>query len=152
MFSFFVLHGASTLGLQLRRSGKLNSTHHSKLRRSTQDTFYPLCTAVAKKESLVYCGSRSRQATVHKRLFFLPRVLRRLVNCISCSRHWCAAVWVLLYGPVLFLKEKSKKASMYQVCNVPCRETQISCSLTLAMNDKCWLLNLDQLLWFYIAN
>ena len=36
-----------------------------------KDSFSPLCTA--------------------------PRILQRLVYCRS--RHWCAAVWVLLYGP-----------------------------------------------------
>ena len=42
-------------------------------------------------------------AAIHEpqntRYFFLPRILRHLMCCGSRSRHWCAAVWVLLYGP-----------------------------------------------------
>ena len=44
----------------------------------------------------MYCGSCRRRAVAHERLFF------SLVYCGSRSRHRCAAVWVLLYGPTIY--------------------------------------------------
>ena len=78
-----------------------------------------------KKKYLVYCGSCTAAAIYLKvaspqymTYFFLPRVLRRLVFCRSQSRHWCAVVWVLLYGP-------PKRGNIFfeEICN--CRKWNV---------------------------
>ena len=70
--------------LQLRRYGKLKSTHPCKLQ--LPHLVYCLCTAAAAVYepqctryylSLVYCGSCTAGAIY----FFIPRVLWRLVYC-----------------------------------------------------------------------
>ena len=114
---------------------------------STRDTFYPswdrkylvycgLCTAAAKFEGSMYCGSRSTRAAVHKILFYPlctvaamcmaalatvhePQYTRdKRVSCVlrQCrSRYWCIAIWVLLYGPLFNLTTFTSYFSMRQI-------------------------------------
>ena len=102
-------------GLQLRRCGKLNSTHPGKLWRSTQDTFYPLCTAVAKKESLMYCGASCTAAAAVDKPQYTRDSFFYLVYCgASCTA--AAAVGIdapqfesFYTVPYFFLKKRAKK-------------------------------------------
>ena len=63
-----------------------------------QAKFYPPRQAAA-PQRLVYCGSRSTWDTFYPSCTAAREL--RLVYCGCRSRHWYAAIWILLYGPKL---------------------------------------------------
>ena len=85
------LWGGRIKGLKMQLFGKLNSTYHSKLRHCSSSTAAPQEKSRSKLDSYIAAAVHEWQYMREKKVCHVLRRLR--------SRHWCAAVWVLLHGP-----------------------------------------------------